>query len=275
MNVPLLEIKNLMLWSSQRQQNILQSINLRLMMHKTLALIGESGCGKSLLAKTLIGLNPISMQPKGKILFKNRSLLEYTPRQWRAVRGKEMSLLVQDASTAFDPLMTIQAQFRETLQPLAPFSRCEQDQKMAQALNAIGLSDVDHIANSYPHQLSGGQLQQIMIAIGMALKPTLLIADECTTALDTITQYAVITQFKQLVHQKCTSLLFISHDLGLIRDLADDVAVIKAGAIVEYTSTAALFSSPTHPYTEFLLDNSHKLSSPFTQIMAQSNVTCC
>ena len=268
-NSLLLQINNLFITDTHNQQQLLHNLCLIIKQHRTLAIVGESGSGKSLLAKTMIGLLPNHLKTSGEIFFKQQALHHYQDTQWQKLRGKQINLIVQNAMGAFDPLMTIDAQFRETLNCHLKLSSQALQQKINFALQEVKLDKVHNLLDSYPHQLSGGQLQRVMIAFALALEPSIIIADEPTTALDAITQYEVIQQFKRVIEKKNTTLVFISHDLGLIREIADDVAVMKEGKIIEHASKEQLFNSPQHPYTQFLLSSRHQLNQRFEKIMAK------
>lgn len=263
----LLETRALSIFDPNCQKMILTQINLKLRWHRTLAILGASGSGKSLLAKTLIGLCPPPLAAKGAIFFRDSWLRKP---DWQPVRGSAISLLQQHATTAFNPIRTLGNQFAETLRQHFPHTHRVQQQEANALLQALGLHDCRRILNSYPHQLSGGQLQRSMIALSIALNPNLVIADECTAALDPQSQYAVMALFKQRLAAKQLSLIFISHDLGLVADIADDIAVIHNGTIVEYRSKKQLFADPCHPYTQLLLATRQRLYSPFTQLMASN-----
>lgn len=271
-NTPLLQINDLRIIDSRNQQRLLHNLCLTVHNHRTLAIVGESGSGKSLLAKAIMGLLPEHLTPQGEIFFQEHALHHYHDTQWYKLRGKQINLIVQNAMGAFDPLMTIGAQFRETLNGHLTLSNKALQQKISFALQEVKLDKVHNLLDSYPHQLSGGQLQRVMIAFALALEPAIIIADEPTTALDAITQYEVIQQFKKLIEKQTTTLIFITHDLGLVREIADDIAVMKEGAIIEYGHKEQLLSTPQHPYTQFLLSTRNQLTQRFENIMAKHYV---
>lgn len=267
----LLQINELSVFDRNRHA-VLHRLGLTLRKHRTLAIVGESGSGKSLLAKAMLGLLPPHFNVSGEIFFEQQALHDYDDRQWRKIRGKDIHLMMQNAMGAFDPRMRIGAQFKETLTTHFSLSQRACQQKISSALQEVKLDKVHNLLESYLHQLSGGQLQRVMIAIALALEPLILIADEPTTALDAITQYEVIQEFKRLVEKQQTTLIFISHDLGLVREIADDIAVMKDGTIIEYGSKEQLFTAPQQPYTQFLLNARHQLTQRFANIMAKPYV---
>lgn len=262
----LLSIKDLSV--TDKSGNILlHPVSLTISSYRTLGIVGESGSGKSLMAKAIMGLLPNTLQVKGDILFSGRSLIKNNKVQWQQIRGKEISLIIQNAMSAFDPLMTLKNQFTETLQYHTNLNNDACFRLACECLERVNIKDPEQKLACLPHQLSGGQLQRIMIAIALALKPALLIADEPTTALDTITQSGILRQFKQLADDRQSTLVFISHDLGLVRELVDDIAVMYQGKIVEYQDTESLWRLPQHWYTRFLLDTRKRLSSRFKAVM--------
>ncbi|HDF2341194.1 TPA: ABC transporter ATP-binding protein [Morganella morganii] len=262
----LLSIKDLSV--TDKSGNILlHPVSLTISSYRTLGIVGESGSGKSLMAKAIMGLLPNTLQVKGDILFSGRSLIKNNKVQWQQIRGKEISLIIQNAMSAFDPLMTLKNQFTETLQYHTSLNNDACFRLACECLERVNIKDPEQKLACLPHQLSGGQLQRIMIAIALALKPALLIADEPTTALDTITQSGILQQFRQLADEQQSTLVFISHDLGLVREIADDIAVMYQGKIVEYQDTESLWRLPQHWYTRFLLDTRKRLSSRFKAVM--------
>lgn len=257
--------------TDQQGNPLLHPCNLTIQAHRTLGIVGESGSGKSLMAKAIMGLLPASLQATGEILFHGKNLLNNNQAQWQKTRGKDISLIIQNAMGAFNPLMTLKDQFIETLQYHTQM--CQQDSfhLACQYLEYVNLTPPEQKLACVPHQLSGGQLQRIMIAMALALKPALVIADEPTTALDSITQSDILHQFNRLAQEKNSTLIFISHDLGLVRNIADDIAVIYQGKLVEYQQTEKLWAAPQHHYTRFLLETRERLSSRFNAVM-QGNV---
>lgn len=262
----LLSIKNLSV-TDKAGNILLHPVSLTISSYRTLGIVGESGSGKSLMAKAIMGLLPNSLQVKGNILFCGRNLFENNKVQWQQTRGKEISLVIQNAMGAFNPLMTLKNQFTETLKYHTNLNNDACFRLACECLEKVNIKNPEQKLACLPHQLSGGQLQRMMIAIALALKPALLIADEPTTALDTITQSGILRQFKQLADEQQSTLVFISHDLGLVREIADDIAVMYQGKIVEYQDTESLWRLPQHWYTRFLLDTRKRLSSRFKAVM--------
>lgn len=271
-NQAILQIRDLTITENKTQQLLLNKLCLTVYQHRTLAIVGESGSGKSLLTKAIIGLLPPSLNANGQVLYKEQSLLDFSQLQWQKLRGKQINLIVQNAMSAFDPIMTIESQFIETLSCHFKLSPAQQQQRIQSALQKTKLEHVHNLLGNYPHQLSGGQLQRVMIAFALALEPTIIIADEPTTSLDAITQYEIIQQFTTLIKRQNMTLIFITHDLNLVREMADDIAVIKEGQLVEYTTKEKLFNTPQHPYTRYLLEARQQLTQRFKKIMDKPHV---
>ncbi|MBI3954388.1 MAG: ABC transporter ATP-binding protein [Chloroflexi bacterium] len=219
-----------------------------------LGLVGESGAGKTVLALSILNLVPFPGKiVGGDVLFQGRSLLRLTARELRTIRGKEISMISQDPVRGLNPVMSIGPQVEETLTSHLRISKREARQRALALLRQMGLPDPERVAAAYPYQLSGGMCQRVMLAIAMALKPQVLIADEPTSALDVTIQAEILSEIRRLKEDCDAAVLFISHDLGVIAQMADEVAVMYAGSIVERAPTAELFRRPVHPYTWGLL----------------------
>ena len=262
-----LAIENLTI-TDNAGNRLLKPVSLTISPYRTLGIVGESGSGKSLMAKAIMGLLPDTLQAHGRILFYGKDILGSNKQQWQKIRGKDISLIIQNAMGAFDPLMTLRDQFIETLKYHLNISNDACFKLACECLERVNLREPEQKLSCLPHQLSGGQLQRMMIAMTLALKPALVIADEPTTALDSITQSDILHQFKLLAEEQHSTLVFISHDLGVVRHIADDIAVMYQGQIVEHQKAELLWQSPQHSYTRFLLDTRARLSSRFKAIIA-------
>lgn len=219
-----------------------------------LALVGESGCGKSVTAYTLMGLlkrNKSVLQ--GQILFENRNLLEIGAEEYRLVRGEKIGMIFQEPMSAFDPLYTIGYQITEVLKAHTRTTSDDLMQFAIQWLKNVGIAEAQRRFSQYPHEMSGGMLQRIMVAMVLMLRPQVLIADEPTTALDVTIQAQVLGLIRNLQKTEGTSVLFITHDLGVVAEIADRVHVMYAGKIIEKATTRQIFQNPKHPYTIGLL----------------------
>ncbi|MFT7223759.1 MAG: microcin C transport system ATP-binding protein [Cellvibrionaceae bacterium] len=243
--------------------DIVKGISFDLEEGETLALVGESGSGKSLTAHAIMGLLPYPMafHPSGVIQFGNRDLLKLSKEEKRAFRGDEIGMIFQEPISALNPLHTIEKQIREVLSIHQKDSRKAAREKILELLQKVKIKDPEAKLGAYPHQLSGGQRQRVMIAMALANKPKLLIADEPTTALDLSIQKEIMDLLIDLKSSMDMSILLITHDLGVVRYIADRTLVMQAGRIVEENETHLLFKQPQHPYTKLLI-NSRPTGSP-------------
>ncbi len=222
---------------------------------ETLALVGESGSGKSVTALSILKLlpYPAASHPSGTITFKGQELLRMSEREMRRVRGDDITIVFQEPMTSLNPLHTIEKQIGEILLLHRGLSGAAARARTVEMLTQVGIPDPQTRLKSYPHQLSGGQRQRVMIAMALANEPDLLIADEPTTALDVTVQAQIIALLKDLQRRLGMSLLFITHDLGIVRKIADRICVMKQGKIVEHGTVERVFAAPEHPYTRALL----------------------
>lgn len=237
---------------------ILKDINLRVEPNEIVALVGESGSGKSVTAQAIMGLLPKKQThiDNGQISFNNQNLLELSSTEWEQLRGNDLGMIFQEPQSSLNPSMRCGEQIEEVGRKhlYKNLSKKALKEKVLAALAQVQLPHPERIYTAYPHQLSGGQKQRIMIAMALFCAPKLLIADEPTTALDVLVQKDIIELIKSLQDEHQMSMLFISHDLSLVANLADRIAVMQAGEIVEYASTKELFKHPQHPYTKGLLN---------------------
>jgi len=221
-----------------------------------LGIVGESGSGKSALALSILGLiEPPGRVAGGEIVLGGRDISKLTDRQLGSVRGKEIALVLQDPSTALDPVKTIGSQIIEALAAHEPdLKRKAARERAAELLQDVDISQADKRLDDYPHQYSGGMRQRVAIAMAIALNPTVLIADEPTTALDVTTQAQVLSLLDRLVEEHNTAVILITHNLGIVSEFCDSVAVMYAGRFVETSGVEHIFEAPTHPYSEALLN---------------------
>lgn len=241
-------------WRGRSQ--VLHGVDLDIKKGERVALVGESGSGKSVTARIVLGtLQELkSAQISGQINFAGRDMNALSPTEIRALRGTKMSMIFQDPTTALNPVFTIERQFHEVLKRSLPDIKLEDVKtKSSKILNEVSIHDTDRVLASYPFQLSGGMNQRVMIAMALINEPELLLADEPGTALDVTVQAQTLNLIKTLVEQQGTSVLFISHNLGVVREFADRIYVIYKGRIVEKGPTASIFENPRHPYTQALL----------------------
>ncbi len=231
---------------------------------ETLALVGESGSGKSTVALSVLKLlpYPAARHPAGEIRFKGRDLLHASDDELRRVRGNDITMIFQEPMTSLNPLHTVEKQIGEILEVHQGLTGEKARARIIELLEEVGIPEPEKRLGSYPHQLSGGQRQRVMIAMALANRPDLLIADEPTTALDVTVQAQILKLLKRLQRQHEMAMLLITHDLTIVRRVADRVAVMKDGEIVELKPTEELFSNPEHPYTQMLLASEPKGDPP-------------
>jgi peptide/nickel transport system ATP-binding protein len=229
---------------------------------ETVAIVGESGCGKSVTSMSILRLIP---EPPGKIAgairFQGRDLLKLSDREMRDIRGNEISMIFQEPMTSLNPVLTVGRQIGETLRLHQGLSRQQAEEKAVEMLTLVGIPEPRRRVREYPHQLSGGMRQRVMIAIALACNPKLLIADEPTTALDVTIQAQILELMRDLKHRVGAAIVLITHDLGVVAEVAERVIVMYAGKKVEEAAVGPLFNNPKHPYTQGLLGSMPKLGS--------------
>jgi peptide/nickel transport system ATP-binding protein len=240
---------------------------------QTLGIVGESGCGKSVTCLTIMGLNPKrNTISSGEALWKGKNLLTAAPKELRAIRGDEISMIFQDPMTSLNPVHTIGKQLVEAVQLHRDVSEKVARARALELLKAVGIPRAETRIDDYPHQFSGGMRQRVMIAMALINDPDLLIADEPTTALDVTTQAQILSLMKRLQEDFGSAIIFITHDLGVIAETADDVVVMYAAKIVEQADVGQLFGRPQHPYTWGLMGSLPRLETDverLTQIPGQ------
>lgn len=258
MSEPLLEIRNLSVkfFTYQGVVRALENVSLAVEQGEILGLVGETGCGKSVLARSVLRLiaDPPGRITDGEILFKGRDLLKLGRRDMRRIRGNEISMIFQEPMSSLNPVFTIGNQMEEVVALHQSVDRQTARSVCIDMLRQVKMPDSEQVLSKYPHELSGGMRQRVMIAMELSCRPDLLLADEPTTALDVTVQAQVLSILEGLTRRRGVAVLFISHDLGVIAQLCDRVAVMYAGGIVESAPVSALFASPRHPYTQGLLE---------------------
>ena len=250
----LIEVKNLNLGFnlSNGFVQVIHNVSFSVKKGETLAIVGESGCGKTLSTMSILNLLPKNAQIKsGEILFKNENLLNKNNFQMQKIRGKNIALIPQDPMTSLNPLYTIENQLLEVIKLHQPQEKNPKEIAL-KALKDVKIPNPEDRLKSYPHELSGGMKQRIIIAMALSCNADLIIADEPTTALDVTVQSQIMNLLKEIKKEKNTSIILITHDLGIVNENADNIAVMYAGRIVEYTSKEELFKNPKHPYTKAL-----------------------
>lgn len=256
MNRKRLSIKNLTITLPQGADRkfAVNDVSLDLYANEILCIVGESGSGKSLLSNAIMGLLPDGVTAsQGEIDFNGDNLLTYNEEQMRKIRGAHIGMVFQDPMTALNPLKTIGKQISEMFTIHTKLSKQEINQKVISLLTDVQMPNPLSVAKAYPHQLSGGQRQRAMIAMALALEPAILIADEPTTALDVTTQACILALIRELQSRKGTAVLFITHDFGVVADIATRIAVMQQGKLVEQGFANEVLNAPTHPYTQALI----------------------
>ncbi len=238
-------------------------INFSLEKNEILSIVGESGCGKSVTSKTILGLIGSKKNEivEGEVLFKGENLLKKNYSQMRKIRGKEISTVFQDPMTSLNPLHKVGAQIAEVLRIHENMNKKKANMRAVEMLEKVGIPSAESRADQYPHQFSGGMRQRAIIAMALACKPDLLIADEPTTALDVTIQAQILDLLKEMRDDLGTAIIIITHDLGVVAEVSDSVAVMYAGRLAEKAPAKKLFSEPLHPYTQGLLKSIPKPGS--------------
>ncbi|WP_314255617.1 ABC transporter ATP-binding protein [Abiotrophia defectiva] len=266
MTEPLLEVKNLRI-NFKTYAGLVQAVrgvDFTLVKGETLAIVGESGSGKSVTSNALMRLipQPAGRYEDGQILFEGKDLLKLSEREMESIRGNEIAMIFQDPMTALNPTMRVGKQIMEViLTHKKGVSKEAAKQRAIELLAEVGIPDPERRFKQYPHEFSGGMRQRVVIAIALAAEPKILIADEPTTALDVTIQAQILELMKKIQEKNGNAIIFITHDLGVVANVADRVAVMYAGQIVEYGSSHDIFYNPKHPYTWGLLGSMPDLDS--------------
>jgi peptide/nickel transport system ATP-binding protein len=252
----LLEVRNLKTFFSTRRGEVrsVDDVSFTLERGETLSLVGESGCGKSVTALSIMRLvSPPGRVAGGEIFFEGRDLLKLGEAEMRAIRGDDIAMIFQDPMTSLNPVYTVGDQIAEAIRLHRKVSKKEAWNQAVEGMRDVAIPAPEARAGSYPHEMSGGMRQRVMIAMALACDPKLLIADEPTTALDVTIQAQILELLTELREKRNLALLLITHDLGVVAETSDRVAVMYAGKVVEEASARELFNRPRHPYTEGLL----------------------
>ena len=264
-NKNLLEIKKLRTYFYIRDHvaKAVDDVSLSIQSGQTLGLVGESGCGKSVTAHSIIQLIPV---PPGKIeggqiFFEGKNLLEFPESKMRKIRGNRISMIFQEPMTSLNPVFSVGDQVAEVIRLHQKLSRGETRRRVIEMFQLVGISAAEKRLSDYPHQMSGGMRQRVMIAMALACNPQLMIADEPTTALDVTIQAQILDLMNKLKTDTGAAILFITHDLGVIAEMAQNVAVMYAGRVMEYTDVKSLYADPKNPYTIGLLQSIPVLGS--------------
>lgn len=255
---PILKVENLRT-SFHTREGVFEAVagvDFSLEKGKTLGIVGESGCGKTVTCLSILKLlseRTARIEEGSSICFEGQELVSMSSREMYKIRGDKIAMIFQDSMTALNPVMTVGKQIAETLQAHKKLSRTEAKKKGIEMLELVGIPEPVQRYNEYPHQLSGGMRQRVMIAMALCLDPDILIADEPTTALDVTIQAQILRLMRDLQKRMDTSIILITHDMGVVAEMADDIMVMYAGYAVEYAERDEIFDNPLHPYTKGLL----------------------
>lgn len=231
-------------------------VSITLQKNEIFAIVGESGCGKSTLATTIMGLhNANNTKITGQIIYKDLDILKFNETLYNQIRGNDIGMIFQDPLSALNPLMRIGKQIEESLTYHTDYNKEQRSARVIELLEQVGIPNPQRVAEQYPHELSGGMRQRVIIAIAISCKPPIILADEPTTALDVTIQAQILDLLKELQAETEAGIILITHDLGVVAEMADRVCVMYAGQIVEQATAEELFANPQHPYTRSLLNS--------------------
>ena len=265
----ILKVENLNVTLTQRKSSkkLVEEVSFEVRPGECLGILGESGSGKSMTVKSVLGLLDKNFQISGRAIFDGQDLLRESKEELRRLRGSRITMVLQNPMTCFDPLYRIGSQMAETFATHTTWSAQEIRSHSLEILAQMRIRNGEEVLEKYPHQLSGGMLQRIMIGIAMALEPELLIADEPTTAIDAITQYEILEEFVRIKKEKHTAMLFITHDLGAISKVADRVLVMNSGHIVDSGTFEHILMHANDPYTRMLVEKRSAVMHRYRQVL--------
>lgn len=265
----ILKVENLNVTLQHRRvsKKLVEDVSFEVRPGECLGILGESGSGKSMTVKSVLGLLDKNFQVSGSAIFDGQDLLKETKEELRHLRGSRITMVLQNPMTCFDPLYRIGNQMAETFATHTSWNAQEIRSRCLEILDQMRIRNGEEVLEKYPHQLSGGMLQRIMIGIAMALQPELLIADEPTTAIDAITQYEILEEFIRIKKQKNTAMLFITHDLGAISKVADRILVMNSGHVVDSGSFDHILKHADDPYTRMLVEKRSAVMHRYRQIL--------
>lgn len=255
MNSALLDVQNLsvLLNTDEMDLPLVSKVSFDIKHGEVFGLVGESGCGKTLTALSILRILPQNIISRGEILYDRKNILKLSEDEMRRLRGKDISMIFQEPMTSLNPVLKIGYQLKEAILSHSDLSKSDSLAKSVELLKAVGIPSPEFRINDYPHQLSGGMRQRVMIAMAISCNPSLLIADEPTTALDVTIQAQILELLQHLKLERKMAIIFITHDLSIISEQADRVAIMYAGRIIELADVNELFYNPLHPYTQGLL----------------------
>lgn len=273
MEKTILEVKNLRTYFYTEEGVVhgVDNLNYQLREKETLAIVGESGCGKSVSALSLLRIiqsPPGKIEEGSEIWFNGKDLLKLSEKEMQSIRGNEISMIFQEPMTSLNPVMTVGQQIYQILHFHQKMNKKEARKRIVEMLRFVGIPSPELVADQYPHQLSGGMRQRVMIAMALSCNPRVLVADEPTTALDVTIQAQILKLMADLRERFGTSIVLITHDMGIVAEMADNVLVMYAGQAIEYAGVKEIFADPKHPYTQGLLKSIPKLHEEVDRLYA-------
>ena len=265
-----LETKNLQVYLTEgkEEKQLVKNVSFSVGQGECLGILGESGSGKSMTVKAILGLLDRNFRISGQALFEGKDLLMECKESLRRARGNQISMILQNPMTCFDPLFRIESQMRETFEVHTDWDRETIRKNSLKILERMKIQEPEEVLKKYPHQLSGGMLQRIMIGIAMLLQPKLLIADEPTTAIDSVTQYEVLEEFLRIRQEVGTAMIFISHDLGAISKVADRILVMNQGKIVDQGNFSHILHDASDEYTRLLVEKRMAVMKKYREMVS-------
>ena len=267
----ILDVKNLHITFEQPKvsKQILEDVSFSVKAGKCLGILGESGSGKSMTTKAILGLLNRDFKISGTATFEGADLLQMGDGDLRTLRGSAIGMILQNPMTCFDPLYKIGNQIYETFDAHGIFPRNQYKEEAIKILEKMRIHDPEGVLQKFPHQLSGGMLQRVMIGIAMSMNPRLLICDEPTTAIDSITQYEIIKEFQRIKAESNVGMLFITHDVSVISHIADEVIVLNKGKLVDRGSFSEILKNPKDPYTKLLIEKKLAVADHYKSVLAK------
>lgn len=271
MSNTILDVKNLHITFEQPKvsKQILEDVSFSVKAGKCLGILGESGSGKSMTTKAILGLLNRDFKISGSATFEGSDLLQMSDGDLRTLRGSAIGMILQNPMTCFDPLYKIGNQIYETFDAHGIFPRNQYKEAAIKILEKMHIHDPEGVLQKFPHQLSGGMLQRVMIGIAMSMNPRLLICDEPTTAIDSITQYEIIKEFQRIKAESNVGMLFITHDVSVISHIADEVIVLNKGKLVDSGSFSDILKNPKDPYTKLLIEKKLAVADHYKSVLAE------
>ena len=267
----ILDVKNLHITFEQPKvsKQILEDVSFSVKAGKCLGILGESGSGKSMTTKAILGLLNRDFKISGSATFEGSDLLQMSDGDLRTLRGSAIGMILQNPMTCFDPLYKIGNQIYETFDAHGIFPRNQYMEEAIKILEKMRIHDPEGVLQKFPHQLSGGMLQRVMIGIAMSMNPRLLICDEPTTAIDSITQYEIIKEFQRIKAESNVGMLFITHDVSVISHIADEIIVLNKGKLVDRGPFSEILKNPKDPYTKLLIEKKLAVADHYKSVLAE------